>query len=433
MPPWVLNYYDLATYDSSFRTLLNGTQEPIFGFSEVFDSNESLLQEYYNKSINPADPNTVGGNRDVLDFPLYFAMDNNLTDNGFQNNWNNVINASVDAEDDGLANNGSEGVSFVSSADSPPPYLSNVAYAFTLTRPGNAIVYYNAQEFGTDRSFPQQGRGDALGGLYGDTITNLVNIRNTHPDGNFDERDVENNVLIYERDDSMLVGLTERPGAAPVPRRGLLGLYHFAILVPSREVLGRVLRHLAALGVHVGMADHLVSEALYLTDPDGLGIEIYADRPRESWKKTDRQIAMASDPLDIENLLAAGGDAPFTGLPAGTVIGHVHLHVGDIERASHFYHEGLGFDKMVWNYSGALFLAAGGYHHHLGTNTWAAGARAATDGDARLLEWEVQVPTAEDAHAALANLESAGHAVERDASGGTVNDPWGTKVRVRAT
>jgi catechol 2,3-dioxygenase len=234
-------------------------------------------------------------------------------------------------------------------------------------------------------------------------------------------------------DDSMLVGLTERPGAAPVPRRGLLGLYHFAILVPSREVLGRVLRHLAALGVHVGMADHLVSEALYLTDPDGLGIEIYADRPRESWKKTDRQIAMASDPLDIENLLAAGGDAPFTGLPAGTVIGHVHLHVGDIERASHFYHEGLGFDKMVWNYSGALFLAAGGYHHHLGTNTWAAGARAATDGDARLLEWEVQVPTAEDAHAALANLESAGHAVERDASGGTVNDPWGTKVRVRAT
>jgi catechol 2,3-dioxygenase len=234
-------------------------------------------------------------------------------------------------------------------------------------------------------------------------------------------------------EETMLVGLREHAGAMAVPRRGLLGLYHFAILVPDRAVLGRFLRHLTALGVHVGMADHLVSEALYLTDPDGLGIEVYADRPRESWKKADRQIAMATDPLDAEDLIAAGGDAPFTGLPSGTVIGHVHLHVGDIERASHFYHEGLGFDKMVWNYPGALFLAAGGYHHHLGTNTWAAGQPAAGDGDARLLEWEVVVPTAGDAHAALESLERAGHAAERDAAGGTVKDPWGTSVRVRAS
>ncbi len=233
-------------------------------------------------------------------------------------------------------------------------------------------------------------------------------------------------------DDTMLVGLQEKPGVAAVPRRGLLGLYHFAILVPDRAVLGRFLRHVASLGVHVGMADHLVSEALYLTDPDGLGIEVYADRPREQWKTVERQIAMASDPLDVESLLDAGGDEPFTGLPIGTVIGHVHLHVGDIERASHFYHEGLGFDKMVWNYPGALFLAAGGYHHHLGTNTWAAGAPSAGDGDARLIEWEVQLPTNADADAALGNLESAGHAVARDSGGGTVNDPWGTKVRVRS-
>jgi len=140
---------------------------------------------------------------------------------------------------------------------------------------------------------------------------------------------------------------------------------------------------------------------------------------------------MSSDPLDVESLLDAGGDAPFTGLPVGTVIGHVHLHVGDIERASHFYHDGLGFDKMVWNYPGALFLAAGGYHHHLGTNTWATGAPPAGDGDARLLEWEVQVPTGADADAALGNLESAGHVVDRDSAGGTVSDPWGTRVRVR--
>ena len=231
--------------------------------------------------------------------------------------------------------------------------------------------------------------------------------------------------------DSVLVELRERPGAAPVPRRGLLGLYHFAILLPDRAALGRLLRHLTALGVHAGMADHLVSEALYLADPDGLGIEVYADRPRESWKKTGRQIAMATDPLDVHGLLAEAGDAPFTGLPAGTVIGHVHLHVGDIERAAHFYHEGLGFDKMVWNYPGALFLAAGGYHHHLGTNTWAAGAPSASDGDARLIEWEIQVPTIADAHAALDSVAAAGHAVERDASGGTTKDPWGTQVRLR--
>ena len=234
-------------------------------------------------------------------------------------------------------------------------------------------------------------------------------------------------------DDTMLVGLTEKPGVNAVPRRGLLGLYHFAILVPDRASLGRFLRHAVSLGVHVGMADHLVSEALYLTDPDGLGIEVYVDRPRESWKKVDRQLAMASDPLDAENLMAAGGGAPFTGLPKGTKIGHVHLYVGDIEKASHFYHEGLGFDKMVWSYPGALFLAAGGYHHHLGTNTWAAGAPPASDGDARLLEWEVLVPSSSDADAALTNIESAGHEVSRESGGGTVIDPWGTRVRVRST
>lgn len=238
--------------------------------------------------------------------------------------------------------------------------------------------------------------------------------------------------LAAHGDDTMLVGLRELRGAQPVPRRGRLGLYHFAILVPDRATLGRFLRHAVSLGVHVGMADHLVSEALYLTDPDGLGIEVYADRPRDSWRHAAGQLAMASDPLDAEALMAAGGHAPFTGLPAGTVIGHVHLHVGDIEKASHFYHEGLGFDKMVWNYPGALFLAAGGYHHHLGTNTWAAGQPPAAEGDARLLEWEVQVPGVGDAHAALANLESAGHSVSRDESGGTAKDPWGTSVRVRA-
>jgi len=230
-----------------------------------------------------------------------------------------------------------------------------------------------------------------------------------------------------------LIELRERAGATPVPRRGRLGLYHFAILLPDRAHLGRLLRHLAELGERAGMSDHLVSEALYLSDPDGLGIEVYADRPRASWRMNGNELAMATDPLDVDDLLQAAGTERWSGMPAGTVIGHVHLHVGDLDQAAAFYHDGLGLDKMVSSYPGALFLAAGGYHHHLGTNTWAAGAPAATDADARLLEWEVLVPSPEDASAALSSLATSGVAVERAADGGIARDPWGTPVRVRAT
>ena len=223
-----------------------------------------------------------------------------------------------------------------------------------------------------------------------------------------------------------LVQLRERPGAAPVPRRGRLGLYHFAILLPDRAALGRFVKHLAAIGMPAGMSDHLVSEAIYLTDPDGLGIEVYADRPRDTWRHEQRQLVMATEPLDVDDLVRAAGAIGWTGMPAGTVIGHVHLHVGDIAAASRFYHEGLGFDRMVWNYPGALFLAAGGYHHHLGTNTWAAGAAPAGEGDARLLEWEVLVPAADDVARATASVAGVGGSVE----GPVARDPWGTAVRV---
>jgi catechol 2,3-dioxygenase len=228
-----------------------------------------------------------------------------------------------------------------------------------------------------------------------------------------------------------LIELRERAGARPVPRRGRLGLYHFAVLLPDRAALGRFLRHLGELGERAGMADHLVSEAVYLTDPDGLGLEVYADRPRENWRQEGGQLAMTTDPLDVEDLLRAGGGERWTGLPAGTVIGHVHFFVGDLARAEDFYHAGLGLDKTVWSYPGALFLAAGGYHHHVGTNTWAAGAPAATDEDARLLEWELVVPSAAEAERAAASLAAAGWAVERVPGGALAQDPWGTAVRVR--
>jgi catechol 2,3-dioxygenase len=231
---------------------------------------------------------------------------------------------------------------------------------------------------------------------------------------------------------SLTAELHQRTGARPVSRRGRLGLYHYAILLPDRASLGRFIAHLAEVGAYAGMSDHFVSEAVYLTDPDGLGVEVYADRPRSAWRHEGRQLAMATEPLNVDSLIEAAGGERWTGMPAGTVIGHVHLHVADIPKAEAFYHHGLGLDKVVWSYPGALFLSAGGYHHHLGTNTWAAEAPRAEDGDARLLEWTVLVPGIEDAAAAARSLESGGYTVKPEKESWVVTDPWGTNFRIAA-
>jgi catechol 2,3-dioxygenase len=195
------------------------------------------------------------------------------------------------------------------------------------------------------------------------------------------------------------------------------------------------MRHLGQIGVRAGAADHLVSEALYLQDPDNLGIEVYADRAWHTWQRTGRELKMASDPIDAAGLMQAAGSAAWTGMPGGTTIGHVHLHVGDLQQASDFFSEALGFDRTVWHYPGALFLGAGGYHHHLGTNTWAgAGAVPSAAGDARLLEWTIELPDDASLASLQESIERAGYAVERDASTGSdlvTRDPWGTHIRVR--
>ncbi len=197
------------------------------------------------------------------------------------------------------------------------------------------------------------------------------------------------------------------------------------------------MRHLAERGVRAGAGDHLVSEAFYLTDPDGLGIEVYADRPRGEWQRLGRELMMATDPLDIAGLIEAGGEQPWSGMPAGTSMGHVHLHVGDLERAARFYSEGLGFDRTVWRYPGALFLAAGGYHHHLGTNTWAGpGATAPAAGEARLLEWTIELPDEASLVAAGESLRRAGFPTQLTRAQASApelvtQDPWGTQVRIR--
>jgi catechol 2,3-dioxygenase len=230
-----------------------------------------------------------------------------------------------------------------------------------------------------------------------------------------------------------LVEVVERPGVKAVPRGGLLGLYHFAILLPDRDALGRFAAHLAAIGAHAGSADHAVSEAIYLSDPDGLGIEMYADRPRSSWRSDSTgQLFMTTAPLDVRSLVAAAGAEPWTGMPPGTTIGHMHLHVGDLKEAEAFYHQALGFDKIVWTYPGALFLSAGGYHHHLGLNTWSAGPPA-DDRHARLLSWELVVPRRDDAEAAARSLAGAGYVPTIEAAAWTVADGWGTSLRIVAS
>lgn len=227
-----------------------------------------------------------------------------------------------------------------------------------------------------------------------------------------------------------LVELLERPGANPVPRRGRLGLYHYALLLPNRESLGAFLTHLATTGVRAGASDHLVSEALYLNDPDGLGIEVYADRPQDTWTVQAREIQMDTIPLDAQSLAEAARTTPWQGMPAGTRMGHVHLHVGNIQAAEAFYHQGLGFDRVVWSYPGALFLSAGGYHHHLGLNTWAATSPGAGEDDARLLDWQIQLPTQSDVDAAAASLQAAGHQVITEGKSLQATDPWGTTVLI---
>jgi catechol 2,3-dioxygenase len=228
--------------------------------------------------------------------------------------------------------------------------------------------------------------------------------------------------------DEHLIELRYERGTRPVPRGGTLGLYHFAVLMPSRASLGQFVRHLASMNVQFGAADHLVSEAIYLWDPDGLGIEVYSDRPRESWLTRGRELVMTTERLDLASVIDAAASATWTGMPGGTTMGHMHLSVGDLNAAKRFYHEGLGLDTTVWSYPGALFMSAGGYHHHLGTNTWAMGARAPLASDARLLEWEITLPTPTDLEAAANRLRATGHDIHE----GIVTDPWGTSLRLKA-
>ncbi len=229
-----------------------------------------------------------------------------------------------------------------------------------------------------------------------------------------------------------LLILEQIENAVILPERSVAGLYHFAILVPDRISLGLSLRNLIKFNVGVGQGDHLVSEALYINDPDNNGIEIYADRPKESWKRdTDGEYVMATDSVDVDGLLAISEGKTWSGLSVNTIMGHVHFHVSDLQKAKAFYCGILGFDVTSHLGSMALFISAGGYHHHIGLNTWAGvGAPPAPHDAVGLDYFTLVLPNHEELDHVIVQLKDTGISVTYQDGGWFVKDPSNISIKL---
>jgi catechol 2,3-dioxygenase len=223
------------------------------------------------------------------------------------------------------------------------------------------------------------------------------------------------------------------PGAQGQRGPGSPGLYHLAVLLPDRAALGAWLAHAFALGTPLqGAADHEVSEAIYLADPEGNGVEVYRDRPRHAWRVAAGRVHMVTEPLDARALVDAA-TGPWAGAPAATTIGHIHLQVSDLDRSRTFYADALGLRVTSDAFRGACFLAAGDYHHHLGLNTWAVRpGPAGQAAGAGLVEFELVLSTAHDVARTVARLKGAGVAVRTEGPAPLVADPDGIGLRLRS-
>lgn len=217
-----------------------------------------------------------------------------------------------------------------------------------------------------------------------------------------------------------------------VPKQGrTTGLYHFALLLPTRADLADVVRHFMKIGQQIGSSDHLVSEALYLSDPDGNGIEIYRDRAPEEWTWRGGEVEMTVDPLNFRDLLSSGEQPEWSGLPEGTVMGHIHLHVADLAAAEQYYVQGLGFDVVCRYGNQALFISSGRYHHHIGLNTWnGVGAPRPPHNSAGLELFTLVLPDEEAKIQTAAKLKQLGAASNEEQGSILTADPSGNRIRL---
>jgi catechol 2,3-dioxygenase len=268
------------------------------------------------------------------------------------------------------------------------------------------------------------------------TISNLersVAFYETQLGFKVDRRDVQTAWLGAAGPDLLVLSHCE---TAPKVR-GTTGLYHFAVLVPSRIELAYSLRRLIETDTLVqGFADHGVSEAIYLADPDGNGIEIYRDRPRGAWPYVAGRLQMGAAPLDVDHVLKELETSPslWSGLARDTTIGHIHLHVSHLPDAEKFYVEVIGFDLMQRYGSGALFVSAGGYHHHIGLNTWAGvGAPPPPAGALGLRYFVLKLPTDAALAQVVDRVQRAGIVTERRDEGLLLRDPAGNAMLLTMT
>ncbi|MBM7586178.1 catechol 2,3-dioxygenase [Bacillus pakistanensis] len=223
----------------------------------------------------------------------------------------------------------------------------------------------------------------------------------------------------------------EQPDNVKVKEPRTTGLYHFALLLPTRADLARALQHFIKMNIRLGASDHLVSEALYLDDPDGNGIEIYADRPSSAWSWREGQVVMATEPLNAENLLKEANGEQWMGLPKAALMGHIHLHVSELEKTEEFYLKGLGFELVTRYGSQALFLSTGGYHHHIGLNTWnGVGAKSPAENSVGLKWFSLVFPTEEDRKNIVMQLKNIGAPVRDENGEFTTEDPSGNPIRL---